>query len=146
MARGFLGVNKLAAPNKVQTRRLTSSVTSTGVITDLTFDNLVVGKWYTVHTQIYATDADSWLVRGYHNGVCMQHFGSNVNTDWEAAVYHGTVTFKAAATTFTFEVDSITPGSGIWAVGAGTDNDTTHATLEERNDLGDQDETTDFTP
>lgn len=65
--------------SKTQTKTLSTAVTTTGVISDLTFNNLVVGKKYKLNATLYVTPTDT-TVNGKTAIVDANNNGSIVET------------------------------------------------------------------
>lgn len=137
----FVGTGRntqsVIAGNTIFENLLTSDVTSDGIIADLTFNNLVVGKYYTVY--LHAT-----LLKQAGAGgdviVLIQHDGSTIGAadfrdgDTGLNKYRGStvVTFQATATTLTFNGSSLTASDVV--EGSSSKNDT-YAQLILRNDI-----------
>jgi hypothetical protein len=126
--------------NRVQKKFLSANTTSEAVISDISFSNLVIGKWYTINVQITYLGGESY------GSFDLNHDGSTIARLWNKVTSGGngdrwtgqmSVTFKATATTV--EVDAADLDGGA-VEGNGTGNET-WAQLEERNDLI---ETSDF--
>ena len=132
--------------NKIQTKIMSGDHTTDAVIAELTFSNLVVGRWYEVNAQfaMEATASESAMTvevdnGGQRLGRVFQHIRQGAGTLDEAEINLLIVgKFQASDTTLTFTGANI---AGDRIVGTGT-KDHTFAQLEERNDL---EETADFT-
>lgn len=128
--------------NLVQTKFLSADVTSDGAISDLTFSNLTVGKWYEVtgliRTLVNSGASDAAI------SVDVTHDSSVIKRVNYSAPATGTggvsldpgVIFQATQTTLTFVTTSASANSLIRGNGAG---DETFIQLEERNDLRETD-------
>jgi hypothetical protein len=137
------GAQKL---NKIQTKIMSGDHTTDVAIPELTFNNLIVGKWYEIRAQfaIEATASESAIGIVAQDGAeqvgkAFQHIrqGSGTLDEAEINLVIATV-FKATTDTLEFIASNVT---GDRIVGTGTRNHT-FAQLEERNDLI---ETSDFT-
>lgn len=134
--------------NKIQTKILTSNVTTNTTISDLTFNNLTVGKWYevtgSVHLVVNDAVSDTTIeFNAINNAVTINRSLLRNRTvgDTLDDINVGAISFKfqAAATTLTFQSVSATANSYIEGSGSRT---STYIQLEERNNLY---STTDFT-
>ena len=127
-------------PNRVQRKTLSANVTSNGTVSELTFSNLTIGKFYEVTGQVHvivgsgATDTGITL-DPVHDGETLATPGVTVadgNTTADNSRLGVAFKFKATATTLTFVAGSATANSYI--VGGGNRSGT-YIELEERNDL-----------
>jgi len=141
------GVYGFVQANKVQEKNLTSDVTTSTTITALTFNNLVLGKWYEALGQILfvvnSGSSDSFAALNVtHDGVVIQKVNSQdrqtVSTSGDSNTHPISVKFKATATTLTFVSSSVSSTSYI----NGTAAKDTFVSLTELNNTV---ETTDFT-
>jgi hypothetical protein len=136
------GVYGLLTANKTQRKNLTSDFgSSTGVMTDLTFNNLVIGKlYYVVFNPLYVFGvADASTTLTIKNGVTnigIMRFGSSTSGATFANSYV-TDSFIANATDITFTV-----GSSNGSYHGDNSINETHAILIEDNQTI---KTTDFT-
>lgn len=129
--------------NRVQTKILGANVTSDGPIADLTFNNLVPGRWYKLSGQIYwdnTTVVSDFAVISFSCGSsvvgrCLYGTGTS---SVESGTQGVSLVFQAGDTSLDVSVASLTQ---LEVRGTGTRN-FTFLTLEERNDL---EETTAFT-
>jgi hypothetical protein len=138
----------LSQINRFQSKHLTSNITSTtNPITDLTFNNLVVGKFYQINLTGFAyllgnSASEEVRVRALHNSNIIDQW--NLRADLgatDAKGYRASTIwiFQATATTLTFSVDI----SGNGALnGSANGYDATRVTLIE---LGSYQATTAFT-
>lgn len=132
--------------NLVQTKILSADVTSDITISDLTFNNLTVGKWYEVTGQIrtegdQGASEDNVRVNANHNSTVIarhQTRAVDVSTDTfpDQFVIAVAFKFKAEATSLTFDVNSASANNFV--AGNGTLEET-YIQLEERNDLRETD-------
>jgi len=133
--------------NKIQTKTLSADVTTNTTISDLTFSNLVIGKWYDVTGKLYfqldVIVADSAVsVSPTHDSSILDYYMVLINesSDTSTDLFSIPVSFKfkATATSLTFVSSSTSTSSKI----AGDNSrGETYIQLEERNDLV---ETSDF--
>jgi hypothetical protein len=124
--------------NKFQTKELTSNRTGTGGdLTELTFNNLIVGRSYVINLQldgvVSATSA-ALYARATHDGVDILRVGVPTLT---RNYSNGSAAFTATTSTLTFRYE--TNGSGSRTLYSGS---LSKATLTE---LRHYEETTDFT-
>lgn len=138
------GVWGLVQANKWQTKKLQVDQSSSGTITDLTFNNLVVGKKYRVYVQgAFSTSTDDDVsINIEHNGnvIGTTRARDNDTGSAQGQTQPAMAIVKATATTVTFVGVSVSAGGQILG------NDTfleTWSMIEELNNYGD--ETTDFT-
>ena len=133
---------------KLQTKILTTDVVSSGNIGDLTFNNLVIGDWYEVMLQARITldngSGDTNVrVDIIHDstGIGRLEFIVNEGSDTNSDVLTSSTVakFEATATTVTFDAVSISAGGIVQGNG---NREETYAQIME---LGDINETTDFT-
>lgn len=140
-------VPELAQKNKIQTKILSADVTTDGVISDLTFNNLKVGKWYEVSGLVYFLVKNGGVdgnvnFEAVHNSSNIYFINFNMSDGGSSSNNASTALsfkFQATATSLTFEASSNTTNTAI--LGNGTLAET-HVQIEERNDII---ETTDFT-
>lgn len=117
---------------KWQHKLLSSNITVDGTMSDLTFNNLEVGKHYRVSLQasIVTDGIDSVDISITHNsatiGFIQSREGDITSTDQETSSVVSV--FKATATTLTFVAVSIGPGS---LIAGNNTRGLTYATLEE---------------
>ena len=132
--------------NLVQTKTLSGNTSSTGVLSDLTFNNLTVGKFYTgkLHAAYFDTGSNltnvNFEVSATHDGdaldrIAFRMAGSTIDIDNHLDRRSMTFTFKATATSLTFDVGI---ADNIEVQGNGT-RAATYATLIEHNDLRETD-------
>jgi hypothetical protein len=136
----------LVLANKWQSKVTASPVSTTGVITSLTFNNLVIGKVYKAKIFPFmgktGNDSNDSNIRidiennSVSHGFTQQLIQQDAGTDRHAAIVSGEAIFTAAATTCEFNVTTITGATSYVATGS-------YATIEELNNYSD--ETTDFT-
>lgn len=133
--------------NRVQTKILSADVTSDGAISDLTFSNLVIGKWYEVTGKMRlsndASSSDSIVyVDVTHDSISIDRALFQINessdTTVDTAILPVSSKFKATASSLTFVAVSASVNSRVEGSGSRVE---TYVQLEERNDLT---ETTDF--
>ena len=134
---------ELAQKNKVQTKILSSNVTSDGTVSDLTFNNLKTGKLYSyilqTTTEHAGTDPGSFI-NVLHNGNIEASI-ENRDDDTSVNQTHSktaVATFVASASQVTVETNGF--GDGITLEGSGS-KALTFEQLIEWNDL---EETTEF--
>ena len=140
-------VNVAPVKNKIQTRVLSADVDSNGAVAELTFANLVIGKWYEVSGQVRlivqdpSTDDNVKLAFFHDGGVVGASNVLDKAADLDAGGTHG-VCFKflATGTDLTPTTESASANSRLRG---NADRVETFIQLEERNDLVG---TTDFTP
>lgn len=117
-------VTQIDATNAITTKYLSSNVSTTGVMTDLTFSNLVVGKLYRVNLQA-AMDvngsADSGKVSVLHNGNTIGRVSVDAPTGGTGIQSGLTLDFVAEASTLTFVFDE---GTNATLVGNGAASET----------------------
>ena len=136
----YIVIGAVKERNRVQTKILSADVTSNGTISDLTFNNLVIGKWYDVTGRfaLFVNDssADTTIqVTASHDSatVDVAVFRSNDGTTTLDFAYLAVAfKFKATATTLTFTTSSASAAS---YVGGSNSRSETYIQLEERNDL-----------
>lgn len=141
-------LSSLESGNKIQTKILSANVTSDGVVADLTFNNLVIGKWYEISGQV-SLHVDSGAsntfveLRAVHDGIIIGRpyllLQESVDTSEDIVKQAISLKFLATDSTLTFEANSATASSFIDGDGSKAE---TYIQLEERNDLV---ETGDFT-
>lgn len=110
---------------KTQVKYLTADATTDTTLSDLTFSNLEVGKWYEINLQgAFArtvTTVDNIQLKAMHNS---QQLGTVIasldNNSFE--VRGVTIKFQAAVSTLTFESASVAANSSV--NGNGTTNET----------------------
>jgi hypothetical protein len=127
--------------NLVQTKTLSANVSSDITMSDLTFSNLTVGKWYDIKGQFFlavnqsATNTTVY-VEATHNStvIASPYFQVSTASDTQDdyVVLSINTSFQATATTLTFVAQSATATSTV--AGNGTRSQT-FIQLEERNDL-----------
>lgn len=135
--------------NKIQTKILSANPGATGVMSDLTFNNLVVGKIYKISGKIFHVenglnldDVES-IVFIKNGSTVIDRSDQNIrkpgstNLDEFRDTNHLNIKFKATDPTLTFEVNSLTNAD---IAGDGTKQQT-YVQLEE---VTDTEETTDF--
>ena len=125
-------------PLKIQTKALQSNTATgfNGTLTDMTMNNLVVGRWYRVKfrflAQVTAPNADNMVLTAFHDGNALD--ATTVAGQFTAGVAAtgdmGFAEFQATATTVTFVTSSM--GGASITRGNGTATET-HATLSEIN-------------
>jgi hypothetical protein len=127
--------------NKVQTKILSADVTTNTTMSDLTFSNLTVGKWYEVNGQFLLTiDAgspdDAVLVNVVHDGTTITTANLNIeetsDSSPDSISQKIIAKFQATATSLTFV--SFSASANSYINGNGTLGET-WAQIEERNDL-----------
>lgn len=133
--------------NKIQTKLLSADVTSDGAMSDLTFSNLVIGRWYEFRGKMRLTldagagSATIVYVDAKHNGSVLDRALFQINeagdSTLDAIILSTGSTFKATATTLTFEAVSTSSNA---KVDGGSNQSETYVQLEERNDLIETDE------
>ena len=134
--------------NKFERKALTSDVTGTGVLSDLTFNNLVTGKFYRISGQfLQRDDASGWTdsnlnINVRHNSATIGNVNERTRSnsaglESDDKTWHVNIIFEAAASSVTFDVTSST---NTQVIGDGTQAET-YVTLEELNNYT---ETTDF--
>lgn len=136
----FTVIGALREKNLVQTNTLSADVTSDGAISDLTFSNLTIGKWYEIRGQIYfgvndGTSDSTIIVAHTHNSTTLYRNViqlQNGTTTQDLLIQQVSYVFQAAATSITFVVSS--GSSDSYVRGAG-DRAETFLQIEERNDL-----------
>lgn len=116
---------------KYQTKKLTSDVTTDTTVSDLTFNNLTIGKKYRVFLQArFEVNGDAGaFVQIKHDGSIIGSVGAG-HTDATGEFFHVSTDaiFEASATTLTFDTVSIAASS---ALGGNDDFNQTYARLEE---------------
>jgi len=123
---------------RTQKKYLTTSITSSGVISDLAFSNLEVGKWYKFEGQIdLSANAGADISVNTSGAVVLVVQHQNRGSGASRNRRHFSVTFKAASTSITF--NAVVPASS--SVNGGTSDFNTWARLIEIEPLI---ETSDF--
>ena len=135
----------LVTKNKVQTKYLTSDVSTSTTLTSMTFNGLTTDKIYRVTLQawmqIVGTSAtESGIIDITHNSniIGRLHFRADADTDVHAIVATSSVIFTAAAATVTFAATI----SGTITIFGNSSGSESFAQLEELNNYT---VTTDFT-
>lgn len=132
--------NVAAVTNKTQTKFISANVTTNTTVSDLTFNNLTVGKWYELTGQLLvgldqAGVNDDALTVTINNGVTMVLQTSPTlgapDTLSDSVIISLSVKFLATATTLTFVTLDASANSLL--AGGGT-RDRTFAQLTELND------------
>lgn len=127
--------------NRIQTNILTSDKTSDGTISDLTFSNLTIGRWYEITGSIlmYIDNgaSDTYVaVDATHDSSVIHRsdiqITESTDTGIDAVHYSLAFKFKATATSLTFVASSLSSGS---VVKGNSTRAQTYVQLEERNDL-----------
>ena len=127
--------------NKTQTKILNANRTVNGLATDLTFNNLGIGKWYEISGQVLfgldqlAVNDDAVTLAINNGGTLVLQLGGNIGAPdtQNDLIYVGVSTkFQATATSLTFTVTDASVNSFV--VGNGL-KEATFIHLEERNDL-----------
>lgn len=122
------------------TKLLTADVTTDGEMLDLTFDNLVVGKWYTVEAQFalqvnVGSGNNQVAATAVHDGVALavsEIIIRSASTLGDRSRYGMAFTFKATDTVLRFDAGSAAVNSPI--LGANNRNET-WVDVFVRNDL-----------
>lgn len=128
--------------NLIQTKILSANVTTDTTISDLTFNNLTVGIWYTVnlHSNLVVDDAggdDAVELNIVHNGITIGRAALTADLNGTTSITSTTnISFKATATSLTFVTTSASAAARV--VGNGNLFGT-YVQLEERNDLRETD-------
>lgn len=127
--------------NKIQTKYLSADATSDGTMSDLTFSNLTVGKWYEIRGQFRirtdsaAADAEVRVDINHNSAVIGKIYmlaNDATDTNVDVLTFTPNIVFQAAATTLTFSTASASANSHVQGSG---DAEETFVQLEERNDL-----------
>lgn len=108
-------INASESATKCQTKFLAANVSSTGVLTDLTFTNMTIGKWYSAigKLALFRTNSTSntkefsyQLVDGVTQIQASQH--RDVGTDWISAGILAVPFFKATGISMTLNLSAMT--------------------------------------
>lgn len=124
---------------KIQTKVLQASISGTGVESDLSFNNLVVGKWYGISGRIYLAGSGSInIAYQFEDGASFTEAYPNKDVSGqEEWMRTHNLKFQAQTAVMNFNVLGFTTGSMI---GDGTRN-RSYLQIEE---LPNHEETTDF--
>ena len=122
------------SPNRIlDTKTLSSNVTTNITMSDLTFDNLIVGKTYKfiANISMVAINGDNINVQVFHDGTSIGIASLNAGTGDDVGSAVGiSGTFTATTTTLTFVTAGIGGGSSITGNG---NRSGTYAQVEELN-------------
>ena len=103
-----------------------SSNATSGTISSLTFNNLTIGSWYEINSQLafllnFAGSDTSVSVDIMHDGNALDIVDMIVSGTGGAQAYaHPSLKFKATATTLTFDASGGSANAVVW--GNGTEN------------------------
>ena len=121
--------------DRFQAKFLQADVTTNGVLADLTFNNLVVGKYYTISGLLTsnrsASTLDNITLEGFHDGSTVAYGITSIETSGATMTAAIQGYFKATTTSLTFESVSVSPNSTI--IGNGTIRGTYIKLKEENN-------------
>lgn len=131
----------ISGVNKVQIKTLAADQSTDGTMTDLTFNNLVIGKYYraSIQTLFSTISGDNVISQIIHDGVVRAQNESGAGTSTTNVEMLASVIFQATATSVTFDAVSVSAGSLIRGNG---DMIETWSMIEELNNYN---VTTDFT-
>lgn len=129
------------AVNTIETKILSADVTSDIEMTDLTYSNLEIGKWYEVEGQFLMTldsgaSNDAVVVSASHDGNVIGRTNFNIEEtgDTSPDAIFGNIHVKFQATSNTLIFSPLSASSSSFINGNGTQTET-FVQLETRNDL-----------
>lgn len=141
MARTLVNTIEAQEVSKTQTKILSADVTATGIISDLTFNNLEIGKWYKVilNASLTSINADTRIQVKNSSSILNSCILNGPNDVAIRTKYSLIAEFQAIDSTLICEaigIDQAIEGDGT--------KDKTFVTLSEANG-GELQTTTDFT-